>query len=124
MDQPEAADDNRPGSDPGNSLQPESNAGASSPNPFEGIRVPEPINASPPLQARVLALAGVLLGGALGGLIGYGVADLLSGGDGVMAAVGFLVGAIGCAIGVGIIVSLTLRAMNEWNAVKHPDEAS
>ena len=124
MEQPEAADDNQPGSDPGNSLQPDTNAGVSSPSPFADVRVPEPINASPPLQARVLALAGVLLGGALGGLIGYGLGDLLSGGDAVMAAVGFLIGAIGCAIGVGIIVSLTLRAMNEWNAVNHPDEAS
>ncbi|MEZ5343290.1 MAG: hypothetical protein R2706_18175 [Acidimicrobiales bacterium] len=91
---------------------------------FEGLRVPQPIPAAPPLRARVLGFAGVLLGGVLGGLIGYGVGELLSGGNNLIAAVGFVVGAAGCAVGVGIIVSLTLRAMNEWNAVQHPDEAT
>ncbi len=90
--------------------------------PFEGMRVPQPINAAPPLQARVVSLVGVLVGGLLGALIGYGVGDLLSEGNGVLAALGALVGGVGCAVGVGIIVSLTLRAMNEWNVVKHPDD--
>ena len=90
--------------------------------PFEGLRVPQPINAAPPLQARVISLVGVLVGGLLGALIGYGVTELLTGGNSILAALGALVGGVGCAVGVGIIVSLTLRAMNEWNVVKHPDD--
>lgn len=92
--------------------------------PFESLRVPQPINASPPLQARILSFLGVVVGGFLGALIGYGVTDLLTEGNSVLAALGALVGGVGCAIGVGIIVSLTLRAMNEWNAVQHPDDNS
>ncbi len=90
--------------------------------PFDGLRVPQPVNAAPPLQARVISLIGVLVGGLLGALIGYGVADLLTEGNSIIAALGALLGGVGCAVGVGIIVSLTLRAMNEWNVVKHPDD--
>ena len=92
--------------------------------PFTRASVPKPIPAAPPLQARVLGMAGVVLGGVLGGLIGYGVTDLLTNGNGIAAAIGFLVGAAGCAVGVGIIVSLTLRAMNEWNAVQIASDPS
>lgn len=95
---------------------------SASPLPFEGLVAPEPLPSSPPESARWLAFAGILVGGLLGGLIGYGTADLLTGSD-VWSAVGGLVGGVGGAIGVGIVSSLTLQAMNEWRAISHPEAA-
>ncbi len=88
--------------------------------PFEDLVAPAPLSAAPPEPARWLAFAGVLVGGLLGGLIGYGVADLLSTGS-VWPAVGGLIGALIGAAGVGVVSALTLRAMGEWRAVKHPE---
>ncbi len=95
-------------------------AQANSPMPFEGLTAPAPIDSSPPEPARWLAFAGVLIGGLLGGLIGYGVGDLMGGTD-IWSAVGALIGGVFGAVGVGVIAQLTLRAMNEWNAVNHPE---
>lgn len=92
-----------------------------SPLPFEGLVAPTPEDASPPTPARWLAFVGVLVGGLLGGLIGYGVGDIL-GGSSIWAAVGALLAGVGCAIGIGIVASLTLRAMNEWNLSQHPED--
>lgn len=92
--------------------------------PFEGLRAPTPISAAPPAPARWLAFASVLVSGLLGGLIGYGTGDLLAGDSesaGLWAALGGLIGAVGCAVGVGIVAGLTLRAMGEWRAVHHPE---
>lgn len=94
-----------------------------SPVPFQDLRIPAPTRAAPPLGARVAAFGGILVGGLLGGLIGYGTADLMSGGSGGWAVVGLLVGALAGAIGVGIVAGLTLRAMNEWTATVHPEDA-
>jgi hypothetical protein len=88
--------------------------------PYADLRAPRPAPAAPPPAARWLAFAGILLGGLLGGLIGWGVADLL--GDGSLwPAVGGLVGGVFGAVGVGVIAGLTLRAMNEWRSVRHPE---
>lgn len=88
--------------------------------PYRDLRAPRPAPAAPPTGARWLAFAGILLGGLLGGLIGWGVADLLAGGA-VWPAVGGLVGGVAGAVGVGVVAGLTLRAMNEWRAVRHPE---
>jgi predicted lipid-binding transport protein (Tim44 family) len=93
---------------------------ASSVMPFEGLRAPQPLPSSPPETARWLAFAGIVVGGLLGGLIGYGVADLLTGSQ-VLAATGGLLFGVGGAVGVGIVAALTLRAMNEWREVQHPE---
>ncbi len=95
---------------------------ADSPVPFRDLRIPVPSRAAPPLGARVAAFAGILVGGLLGGLIGYGTADLMSGGSAGWAVLGLLVGALAGAIGVGIVAGLTLRAMNEWKATAHPED--
>lgn len=105
---------------------------ADHPLPFEGLRAPEPLDATPPTGARVLAMGSILLGGLLGGLIGFGIGDALGsvgtetvqGGDGSenWAAIGAVIGAVVGALGVGVVASLTLRAMNEWSAVKHPED--
>lgn len=87
---------------------------------FEGLQIPDPIPAAPPTGARILAFAGILLGGLLGGLIGYGVFDLYFGSS-TWAAFGALLFGVGAAVGLGIVTSLTLRAMNEWREVQHPE---
>ncbi len=88
--------------------------------PFEDLLAPKPIDATPPEPARWLAFSGILLGGLLGGLIGFGVGDLM-GGTSTWSTGGLLIGALIGAVGVGIVAQLTLRAMNEWNAVEHPE---
>jgi hypothetical protein len=88
--------------------------------PFDALRAPQPVPASPPTTARWLGFAAIVVGGILGGAIGWGIGDVLGQTD-LWAAIGALVGAVSCAIGVGIVATLTLRAMNEWNAVHHPE---
>jgi len=88
--------------------------------PFQDLVAPQPIRAAPPSGARWLALASILIGGALGAAVGYGVGDLM-GGTSNWAAVGSLLGGLTGAIGVGVVANLALRAMNEWHAVKHPE---
>lgn len=88
--------------------------------PYADLRAPSPAPAAPPEPARYLAFVGIIVGGLLGGLIGWGVADLLAGGS-VWPALGGLIGGVSGAVGVGIIAGLTLRAMNEWRSVQHPE---
>jgi F0F1-type ATP synthase membrane subunit c/vacuolar-type H+-ATPase subunit K len=89
-----------------------------------------------------LAFAGILVAGALGGAIGYGIVDtsctetptvgerLLESVPGFEATthscdlalvVGALAGAAIAGIGAGIVAGLMLRAQSEWRA--HPPEA-
>jgi len=52
-------------------------------------------------------------------VIGYGLTDLSVEGDAPVAvAIGTLIGAVGAAAGVGIVATLVLRAMSEWNTTK------
>jgi hypothetical protein len=68
----------------------------------------------------------ILLAGVLGGIIGYGLGDLSTDGDGTLAALlAALVGAMIAAGGVGIVAVLVLRAQAEWRRVGPPfDPAS
>jgi hypothetical protein len=93
---------------------------SSSVMPFQDLHAPTPLSSSPPESARWIAFIGILVGGLLGGLIGYGVGDLLTD-NGLWAAVGGLVAGVGVATGAGIVSALTLRAMNEWREVSHPE---
>jgi hypothetical protein len=69
----------------------------------------------PSRTAYLLAFAGVVVAGLLGGTIGYGIVDVsCEGSCGVAAAFGALVGAAVAAGGVGVIAVLVLRAMAEW----------
>lgn len=97
--------------------------GGSSPMPFEALRAPRPTPATPPAGARWLAFVSITISGLLGGLIGYGTADLMVESS-VAAAAGGLIGALVGAVGVGIVAGLTLRAMGEWRAVQHPEAGS
>ena len=88
--------------------------------PYQDLVAPTPLRADPPVAARWLAFGSILLGGLLGALIGYGVLDLFTGSSN-WAAVGALAFGVGGAVGLGIVTSLTLRAMNEWKEVQHPE---
>jgi hypothetical protein len=67
----------------------------------------------PSRGAFLLAFGGVVLAGILGGIIGYGIADVSSQSD-LSHLVGVFVGSIIGAGGVGIVAVLVLRAMAEW----------
>ena len=69
----------------------------------------------PSRGAYVLAFLAVVLAGAFGGIIGYGLVDVGCSGDcGLADVAGLAVGAISAAAGVGIVAVLVLRAMAEW----------
>jgi hypothetical protein len=92
-----------------------------SPLPFQDLEAPAPLAADPPSSARWLAFLSILVAGLLGGVVGYGVGDLM-GGTSTWAAIGGLLGGVTSALGVGIVANLTLRAMNEWQSVTHPED--
>ncbi|MGE0877650.1 MAG: hypothetical protein AB7L13_06920 [Acidimicrobiia bacterium] len=75
-----------------------------------------PLSALPPVGARLIAFAAILVAGVFGGLIGYGFTDL-QGTDvsSTASAIGALVGAVLAAGGTAIVAVLVLRAMGEWN---------
>jgi len=61
----------------------------------------------------LLAFSAVVVAGILGGIIGFGIADVASDSD-AGAFVGTLLGSVIAAGGVGIVAVLVLRAMAEW----------
>ena len=71
------------------------------------------LSALPSRAARAVAFAAIVVGGACGGLIGYGFMDL-SGYGSTASAIGSLVGAVAAAAGVAVVAVLALRAMGEW----------
>jgi len=89
--------------------------------PYANFDAPKPLVSEPPEAARWLSFAGILVAALLGGMIGFGTTDLLGAPRWASALVAVLF-AIGAAVGVGIVAQLTLRAMNEWNAVQHPED--
>ena len=88
------------------------------PEPAEGT--PYAPTSLPSTGARILAFAAILVGGACGGLIGYGFTDLQCTGDcGTLAGGVALLGAVIGAVGVGVVSVLALRAMGEWRTIQH-----
>ena len=77
----------------------------------------------PSRWAYLLAFGGVVLAGVLGGIIGYGIADVSSQSD-VSHVVGALIGALIGAGGVGVVAVLVLRAMAEWRRHGPPDRSN
>lgn len=90
---------------------------------FNDLVAPEPAEPDPPPPARWLAFLGVIVGGLLGALVGYGIGDVMYPTT-IWASVGGLLGAVTGAAGLGVLANLTLRAMNEWRSVSHPESAS
>jgi hypothetical protein len=69
----------------------------------------------PSRGAYALAFLSVVVAGAFGGIIGYGLVDIGCTGDcGLAVVVGLVVGGLIGAIGVGVVAVLVLRAMAEW----------
>jgi len=89
--------------------------------PFGDLVAPVALTPQPNQAVRFFALGSILLAGLLGGLIGYGTTDLMVPNSPVAAALGLLVGAVGCAIGVGIVARLAIQAMGEWQQATHPE---
>jgi hypothetical protein len=73
----------------------------------------------PSRGAFLLAFGSVVLAGILGGIIGYGIADVSSQSD-LSHLVGTFVGSVIGAGGVGIVAVLVLRAMAEWRRQNPP----
>ena len=74
-------------------------------------------SAQPGFRAKAIAAVAILLAGACGGLIGYGLGDVTcSGPCTYQPGLGALGGAALGAVGVAIVASLALRAMHEWRA--------
>jgi hypothetical protein len=73
----------------------------------------------PSRWAFLLAFGGVVVAGILGGIIGFGIADVSSPSD-LSHLVGAFVGAAIGAGGVGIVAVLVLRAMAEWRRQNPP----
>ncbi len=89
--------------------------------PYADFVAPTPLETEPPEAARWLSFVGILVAALLGGMIGFGTSDLLGFPRWGSALVAIFF-AVGAAVGVGIVAQLTLRAMNEWNAVQHPED--
>ena len=70
-------------------------------------------DALPSKRARFLAFAGIVVAGVCGALAGYAFGDL-QGSSSVLSALWALAGGVGAAIGVSIVATLILRAMDEW----------
>lgn len=75
--------------------------------------------AAPPPAARGLAVGSIIIGGICGGLIGFAFTDLqcndgCTGWAGASGVLGALIG----AIGVAVVATLVLRAMDEWETVR------
>ena len=82
----------------------------------EGSR---PLSALPSPGARLMAFIAILIGGACGGLIGFGFMRLEVGpGHTTATALGALAGSILAAIGMSVVAVLVLRAMGEWRHIR------
>lgn len=70
------------------------------------------------------AFAAIILGGAVGGLIGYLLVDIQCTGDcGVPLGLGAFTGAVVAAGGMSIVAVLVLRALGEWREVEHRERS-
>lgn len=117
-DTPETPPGDTPGDTPGAGETPQ----ADDTPQANDIVIPAGHPGVPGRGAVMLAFAGVVVAGVLGGMIGYGLADIMCDGDcGPMVALGTLVGAALAAAGVGVVAVLVLRAMVEWKRTPPPD---
>ena len=76
---------------------------------------PDNASALPSPLWRFIGFASVLFGGLGGALIGVGIANFeCSGSCDTWKGLAMLLGSLFGAVGVAVIVDLTLRAMQEW----------
>ncbi len=82
-------------------------------------RAVPPLTAVPPRNVRILSFAAICAGGMLGGLIGWAFVRLQVAGDpSIPQALGALGGAVAGALGIAIVATLVMRAMNEWRTIQ------
>ncbi|MER3453422.1 MAG: hypothetical protein C4344_07285 [Acidimicrobiia bacterium] len=87
--------------------------------------LPPNFSSLPSVRARVLAFVGILVAGACGAMIGWGIVDLqCRGACGGPAALGAVAGAALAAGGVAVVAVLVLRAMGEWRRIQAEAHAS
>jgi hypothetical protein len=94
---------------------------AEPPEPAPGS-VPDDDAPPPMLPSRwafLLAFGAVVLAGILGGIIGFGIADVSSQSD-LSHLIGTFIGSVIGAAGVGVVAVLVLRAMAEWRRQNPP----
>ncbi len=85
------------------------------PAPREGL------SALPSAFARGVAFASIMLAGALGAVLGYGIGKVFDRkGSSLYLGVSALIGALIVASGVAVVAVLVLRAMGEWRALDRP----
>jgi hypothetical protein len=94
--------------------------------PDERIDDPHGVPDAPPTlpsrTAFLLAFLSIVLAGAFGGVIGYGLGDLAAEGDPGVAPLLWAVAGAGIgAGGVGVVAVLVLRAQAEWRRVPPRD---
>lgn len=82
----------------------------------------DPESALPSVTARVLAFVSVLVGGAAGGFIGYAFCELGGFSGFSMGLITFLSALVGAG-GVAVVAVLTLRALGEWETIRHDPDA-
>ena len=82
-----------------------------------------PESSLPSVRARMAAFAAILVAGASGALIGYGVVNVDDPHSTSTArGVGAIVGAVVAAVGVAVVSVLVLRAMGEWRTIQRDRE--
>lgn len=86
---------------------------------------PPKLSALPSVFARAIAFASILLGGAMGGTLTYGVMKVFTGKTtGATIGVWMILGAVGTALGVGVLATIALRAMGEWRSLNKSGTAN
>lgn len=75
-------------------------------------------SALPSVRARALAFVAIVVAGACGALIGWGLARVLWSGSAAAKLVGAVLGAAAAAGGVAVVAVLVLRAMGEWRRIQ------
>jgi uncharacterized membrane protein YbjE (DUF340 family) len=72
----------------------------------------------------VAAFAAIILGGAVGGLIGYLLVDIqCTGSCALPLGLGTFFGAVVAAGGMSIVAVLVLRALGEWREVEQRERS-
>lgn len=70
--------------------------------------------ALPSKRARFMAFCGIVVAGVCGALAGYAFGDI-QGSSSSISALWSLAGGVVAAVGVAIVATLILRAMDEWH---------
>lgn len=83
---------------------------------------PSPVplrSAVAPRNVRIAAFVAICSGGLLGWFIGFAFASIqVSGNTTTIGAIGGFIGAVAGALGIAVVATLVMRAMNEWRSIE------